>query len=63
MCLLFQIRQKTSAKDDRPPPTAIGYTAIAFIAILAVLMVLFDFTALLRDAQQMLQNIRTAISQ
>lgn len=59
--LLFQVRKKTSAKDNRPPPMAIGVVAIIFISTLFGIMVLCDVGALVRDARQMMDNIRTGL--
>ncbi|XP_045181541.2 uncharacterized protein LOC123540515 [Mercenaria mercenaria] len=52
------IRKKTSAKDDRPSATAVGYVGLASIIVFISAMALLDITTLFRDMKILMSNLR-----
>jgi hypothetical protein len=54
----IQIRKKSSAPDDRPSATAVGYVGLASIIFTLGAMALLDITTVFRDVRVMIKNLR-----
>ncbi|XP_060598566.1 uncharacterized protein LOC132752265 [Ruditapes philippinarum] len=52
------IRKKSSAPDDRPSATAVGYVGLASIIFTLGAMALLDITTVFRDVRVMIKNLR-----
>lgn len=61
--IFFQIRKKTSASDDRPSATAVGYVGLASMIVSLSLVALLDITTLLRDLRMLADNVRNVFQQ